>query len=129
MSVPLIVEVNAMLDQAELRFAKTQQWYVAGASASLNAGVYALLKGAHLRWYEVAFVVLFIVGVAIGGTCILWQLQNHMYDLRRVEDINVRRVRPTDVWGQLTAVVWAVGFAVFWSLFVHPIIAGRHLAH
>jgi hypothetical protein len=124
----LIVEAITMLDPAELRFAKTQQWYVAGASASLNAGVYALLRGAHLRCYEAALVVLFIACVAIGGTFILWQLQKHMYEQRRSVEINVPRVRSTDVCWQLTVVVLAVGFAAFYFLFVHP-LSGRHLAH
>jgi hypothetical protein len=93
-------------DQDELRFAKTQQWYVTAAAASLYAGTYAVLKAAHLRCYEVGLVSVFLVGVATGGTIILWRLQNHMLHLRRSKpEISVPRVGPTDVVWHLTGII------------------------
>jgi hypothetical protein len=43
-----MVDAEEVTDQEELRFAKRQQWYVATASVTLNAGVIALLKGSRL---------------------------------------------------------------------------------
>ena len=56
-------------DRDELRFAKTQQWYVAAAAVSLYAGAYAVLKAAHLRCYEVGLVSVFLAAVATGRHC------------------------------------------------------------
>jgi uncharacterized membrane protein YidH (DUF202 family) len=115
-------------DRDELRFAKTQQWYVAAAAVSLYAGTYAVLRAAHLRRFEVGLVIVFVATVAIAGTVILWQLQSHMRDLRRnTPEINVPLVRARDVIAYLTGIIWVVGISVFYLLFVHR-ISGRHLS-
>jgi hypothetical protein len=55
-------------DQEELRFAKTQNGYVATASVTLNAGVIALLKGSQLSVYQTIFAIAFIAIAA--DTCL-----------------------------------------------------------
>ena len=81
-----------------------------------------------MRCFEVELVSVFLVAVAAGGTVILWQLQNHMCCLRRSKpEINVPRFRPTDVFGHLTGIIWIVGIAILYFLFVHR-LPGRHLS-
>jgi hypothetical protein len=78
-----MVDAEEVTDQDELRFAKTQQWYVATASVTLNAAAFALLKGSHLHDYEALAAIFFILFVAAAGVGVLWHLQDYMQGLRR----------------------------------------------
>ncbi len=81
-----------------------------------------------MRCFEVGLVSVFLAAVATGGTVILWQLQNHLRDPRRsTPEINVPRVRDTDVVWYLTGIIWVAGIALFYLLFVHR-LSGRHLS-
>jgi hypothetical protein len=109
-----------MVDAEELRFAKTQQWYVATASVTLNAAAFALLKGSHLHDYEALAAIFFILFVAAAGVGVLWQLQDHMQSLRRKSEPDAPWHRPTDVVVLLTFVVVAVAVGVGYCIF-HPL--------
>jgi hypothetical protein len=103
----------------ELRFAKTQQWYVATAAVTLNAAVFALLKGSHLHGLEALAAISFVLLVAAAGVRVLCDLQDHMQSLR---EPNAPWHRPTDVVFLLMGVVIAVGAAVLYCL-VFPLRA------
>jgi hypothetical protein len=108
------------IDVEELRFAKKQQWYVATASVTLNAGVIALLKGSRLSDCETMFAIGFIAIVAIAGVVVLGQLQHHMFKTRREYEPNTPWHRPSDVFYLLTFFVLAVAVGVGYCI-LHPL--------
>jgi hypothetical protein len=81
MSVQKDEDRPALLE--ELRFAKKQQWYVATSAVTLNAAVFALLRGSQLRDYEALAAVFFVLFVSAAAVGVLWQLQDHLRNVRR----------------------------------------------
>jgi hypothetical protein len=108
-----------MADDEELRFAKTQQWYVATASVTLNAAAFALSKGSQLLEIEKLFASLFVVVVVGFAIRVLLELQDHMLSVRQRSEPDAPWQRPTDVVRMLTIIVAAVGIAVVYCIF-HP---------
>jgi RsiW-degrading membrane proteinase PrsW (M82 family) len=104
----------------ELRFAKKQQWYVATSAVTLNAAVFALLRGSQLRDFEALAAVFIVLFVTAAGVGVLWQLQDHLRNVRRdLKEHDPPWHRPTDVVILLTFVVVAVAFVVLYCL-SHP---------
>jgi hypothetical protein len=103
-------------DATELRFAKTQQWYVATASVTLNAAAFALLKGSHLHGIEALLAIFFVLFVAAAGVGVLCHLQDHMQSLRQKTEGDAPWHRPSDIVVLLMFVVIAVGAAVLYCL-------------
>ena len=111
-----------MADQEELRFAKTQQWYVATASITLNAATFGLTKGSsQLLEIEKFFAILFVVIVAAFGIRVLSDLQDHMRSIRQRSVSNVPWARSTDVVWWLAFIVGAVAIAVVYSILKMPV--------
>jgi protein-S-isoprenylcysteine O-methyltransferase Ste14 len=80
----------------ELRFAKRQQWAVAGYAIALIAGAFQLMKP-PLTTCEKSWVTLAIVGVAAGGIwLVLWDLQRHLASIRTTLDANDGK--PSAAW-------------------------------
>ena len=88
---------------------------------TLNAAVFALLRGSQLRDFEALAAVFFVLFVAAAGVGVLWQLQDHLRCKRR--ELLVPNNPPwqgnTDVVFLLMFVVVAVAFVVLHCL-SHP---------
>jgi hypothetical protein len=86
---------EALRFEAELRFAKQQQWYVATASVTLIAAAYAVLKGSYLGDYEALGAIVFIIFIAGAGITVLVQHKCARTPLRkkRCADFGVTRPR------------------------------------
>jgi hypothetical protein len=102
----------------ELRFAKRQQWAVAGYAIALIAGAFQLMKP-PLTTCEKSWVTLAIVGVAAGGIwLVLCDLQSHLASTRTTLDANdpspLRRGRPIAI--ALAVAIGGSGVAVIYSL-------------
>lgn len=99
---------------AELRFAKQQQWYVATASVTLIAAAFALSKGSQLRSFEMGLTLYFIVAVAVIGATVLQDLQAHLRNVRKQQGSD--SYPPTDVNWLLIIIVFVVAIAVFYCV-------------
>jgi hypothetical protein len=71
----------------ELRFAKRQQWYVAAAAIGLIAGAFHLAQSmAPLACWEKAVASNIVLLVAAGGIWLMFDLQHHLANTRKVLD-------------------------------------------
>ena len=109
-------ENKKQVDNQELRFAKTQQWYVATASVTLIAAAFAFLKGSQLTIYQALAASAFIQSVEYYGIRVLGQLQDHLQRLRQKSEPKVRWARSTDVVWLLMGIVGVVAIAVLYCV-------------
>lgn len=71
----------------ELRFAKRQQWYVAAAAVGLMAGAFHLAEGMKpLACWEKTVTTNIVLLVAVGGIWLMFDLQQHLANTRKVLD-------------------------------------------
>ena len=71
----------------ELRFAKRQQWAVAAATIALIAGTFHLAQGmTSLACWEKAVASNIVLLVAAGGIWLMFDLQWHLANTRKVLD-------------------------------------------
>jgi hypothetical protein len=69
---------------AEVRFAKTQQWLVATAAGTLLGGIFAVARTMRpLVCWEQAFATVLLVLIVVSASYILVSLQNHLPAKRR----------------------------------------------